>query len=175
MHALAHNTKDSMFDWLGKNPEKTRRFGSAMSTLVPEGHAATFLSSAFDWAALGKSTVVDVGGSTGGVSVMLAQGFKDLEFVVQDLPEAITGAEEKVLLEVKERISFMAHDSFAPQPIVAPTYLLRAVLHNWPDRYCVDILRSLVPALRHGARVVVNDILVPEPGTLDLLSERSIR
>ncbi|KUJ07170.1 O-methyltransferase-like protein [Mollisia scopiformis] len=174
-HALAHNTKDSMFDWLGKNPEKARRFTSAISTLVPAGREAAFLPRAFDWASLGASTVVDVGGSSGGVSILLAQEFKDLNFVVQDLPEAINGAEEKVPAELRPRIKFMEHDFFTEQPIVAETFLLRAVLHNWPDHYCVKILQKLIPALRHGARIIVNDGVVPELGTLDLLGEKNIR
>jgi hypothetical protein len=143
--------------------------------LVPEGRAASFLSGAFDWASLGKATVVDVGGGSGGVSVMLARDFKDLNFIVQDLPGAIKGVEEKVPEEVKDRIKFMEHDFFKPQPIAAPAYLLRAVFHNWPDHYCHKILRSLIPALRHGARIVVNDSFMSEPGTLDTLSERNVR
>lgn len=164
-----------MFDWLGKNPEKARRFTRAISTLIPAGQAATFLAKAFDWGSLGKSTVVDVGGSSGGVSVLLAQEFENLDFIVQDLPEAIDGAEEKVPNSLRPRIKFMAHDFFMDQPVVAETYLLRAIFHNWPDHYCVKILRKLVPALRNGARVIINDSLVPEPGSLDLLAERNIR
>lgn len=69
----------------------------------------------------------------------------------------------------------MIHDFFIQQPIVADVYLFRAIFHNWPDHYCVKILHSLIPALKHGARIIVNDGVVPEPGTLDLLAERNIR
>ncbi|CAG8971742.1 hypothetical protein HYALB_00007222 [Hymenoscyphus albidus] len=174
-HALAHNTNDNMFDWLGKNPEKARRFTSAISTLVPSGQAAAFLTKAFDWSSLCKSTVVDVGGSTGGVRILLAQEFENLNFIVQDLPEAIDGAEKNVPQNLRSRIEFMAHDFFMDQPVVAETYLLRAIFHNWPDRYCVQILQRLIPALKNGSKIVINDSLVPEPGTLDLLAERNIR
>ncbi|CAG8957850.1 hypothetical protein HYFRA_00000190 [Hymenoscyphus fraxineus] len=174
-HALAHNTSDNMFDWLGKNPEKARRFTSAISTLVPSGQAATFLTKAFDWISLGSGTIVDVGGSSGGVSILLAQEFEKLNFVVQDLPEAIDRAEGKVPENLRHRINFMAHDFFTDQPVIADAYLLRAIFHNWPDHYCVKILRKLIPALRNGVKIVINDGLVPEPGTLDLFAERNIR
>lgn len=59
-HALAHNTSHNMFDWLNNNPDKARRFTSAISTLAPSGREAAFLPKAFDWASLGGSTVVDV-------------------------------------------------------------------------------------------------------------------
>ncbi|TVY82682.1 O-methyltransferase gsfB [Lachnellula suecica] len=174
-HALAHDTQDNMFDWLGKHPEKARRFTSAISTLVPTGRQELFLLREFDWASLGNGTVVDVGGSSGGVSIQLAKEFQDLDLVVQDLPEAIDGAAEKVPVELRPRVKFMEHDFFTDQPVVAEAYLFRAIFHNWPDHYCVKILQKLVPALRHGTMIIINDGIAAEPGTLDLLSERNIR
>lgn len=64
----------------------------------------------------------------------------------------------------------MAHDFFSEQPVVAKTYLLRAIFHNWPKHYCVRIFKSLVPAQTNGTRLVINNSLVPAPGTLDLIS-----
>jgi hypothetical protein len=59
----------------------------------------------------------------------------------------------------------MAHDFFTEQPVKdADIYLLRFILHNWSDSYCIDILRRLVPALKDGARVLVNDIVLPDLG-----------
>ena len=164
-----------MFDYLGKHPEKARRFTSAISTLVPSGRPATFLTQAFDWASIEHGKVVDVGGSQGGVSILLAEAFPKLTFVVQDLPEALKGAKDKVPAAVKDRITFMEHDFFTDQPVEGDVYLLRAIFHNWPDAYCLKILQKLVPALRNGAKLVINDSLVPEPGTLSLLAERNIR
>lgn len=164
-----------MFDWLGKSPEKARRFTSAISTLIPARQTTTFLSKGFGWGSLGKSTLVDVGGSSGGVSALLAQEFENLNFIFQDLPEAIEGAEENIPENLRPRIKFMAHDFFTEQPVVAETYLLRAIFHNWPDQYCTEILRKLIPALKNGVRIIVNDSPVLEPGTLDFLAERNTR
>ena len=54
-------------------------------------------------------------------------------------------------------------------------YLFRAVHYDWPEAYCVKFLRNLIPALRHGAKIIIKDSLVPEPGTLGLLAERNVR
>lgn len=35
--------------------------------------------------------------------------------------------------------------------------MLKWILHDWPDAECISILRSLIPALRPGARVVFID------------------
>lgn len=142
---------------------------------MPSGRAASFLAEGFDWASLGEATVVDVGGSSGGVSILLAERFPALNFVVQDLSEAIEGAAEKVPTNVARRIRFMTHDFFTDQTVVAKVYLLRAIFHNWPDAYCVKILQKLIPALQDGAKIIINDSLLPEPGTLTVLPERNVR
>ena len=80
---------------------------------------------------LGKGKVVDVGGSAGGVSILLAEALSDLHFVVQDLPKAIEGAKDKVPPAVADRIEFMSHDFFTEQPVSGDAYLLRAIFHNW--------------------------------------------
>ncbi|KAG8527118.1 uncharacterized protein KY384_008547 [Bacidia gigantensis] len=174
-HALAQNTKDNMFDWLEKHPDKARRFNSAVSTLVPSGRAATLLKESFDWNSIGDGTVVDVGGASGAISIMLAKDFPALNFVVQDLPKALEGTAERLPRDLIHRIKFMNHDFFTDQTVVADAYLLRAIFHNWPDAYCVKILQRLIPALKPGARIIVNDSIVPPPGTLSLLAERNVR
>lgn len=173
--ALANNTTLSTFDFLAQHPSRAQRFAGAMSTTSPA--SLTALSTYFDWNSLPpNSTVVDVGGSQGHVSIHLAKEFPHLKFVVQDKPEVIEGAAEKVPQNVKDRLQLMAHDMFSDQPIKgADVYLLRYVLHDWSDKYCVKILQSLVPSLKKGAKVVIQDHLLPEPGTTSLLQEMQIR
>lgn len=39
------------------------------------------------------------------------------------------------------------------------------IFQDWPDGQCIDILRNLVPALKNGAKFLINDIVLPEPNT----------
>ena len=137
-----------------------------------------YLQNSYPWAALGNGNalVVDVGGSQGHISIALAQAFPNLSFIVQDRPETIAGAESKIPSEVADRVKFMPHDFFTEQPVAgADVYLLRWIFHNWPDTYCIKILQKLIPALKPGAKILINDSLVPEPGTLPLLAEKEAR
>lgn len=78
--------------------------------------------------------------------------------------------------DLEGRISFMVHDFFTPQPVHgADVYVFRWIFHNWSDKYCVRILRNLVPALKHGAKVVINDVVLPKPGELSNWHESRIR
>jgi hypothetical protein len=87
--------------------------------------------------------------------------------MVQDLDEPVVrDADARKPKEVGDRVEFMKHDFFTEQPVRgADVYLLRAVLHNWSDKYAVKVLRGLIPALKKGAKVVVNDVVVPEAGS----------
>jgi hypothetical protein len=174
-YALANGTDLNMFEYLNANPERAKRFAGAMSSTSKGSLDA--LAGYFDWAGLPKNgTVVDVGGSRGHVSAHLAERFPHLKFKVQDMPEVVKGAEEVIPSNVAGRVSFMSHDMFTEQPVRnADVYLLRFVLHDWPDKYCVKVLKELVPALKRGAKVVIQDHLLPEPGTLGLLQEMQLR
>lgn len=108
----------------------------------------------WDWQLLPPgSTVVDVGGSRGTVSYALARAFPNPNFVVQDLPEIVSKAQDQggVEREVAARVSFMPHDFFTTQPVKnAEAYFLRLILHNYSDKYAVRILHQLMPAMKKG-------------------------
>lgn len=95
---------------------------------------------------------------------------------MQDQAHIIEEGSSKVPLSLSARLTFMPHDFLTEQPVKnADVYLFRWIFHNWPDKYCVLILRNLIPALKKGAMVVINDNCLPEPRTLGLWQEEKIR
>ena len=176
-YSLAHETSLSFYEYHSTNPEKATRFASAMQAFG-EGPdiSPDFLVNGFAWASLGPALVVDVGGSNGSVSRAIAEAHPNLRLIVQDRPDVIESAKSKELpAHLANRIDFTAHDFFTEQPVSADVYLFRYIFHNWPDAYAVKILRQLIPALRPGARVVINDHLLPEPNAASLITEREVR
>jgi trans-aconitate methyltransferase len=131
------------------------------------------LTDGWSWAALpSPATVVDLGGSHGDAAFALAQKYANLHIIVQDLPEIV--ADSKTRDGVK--VEFMVHDFFTEQPVKdADVYFFRWIMHNWTDKYAIEILRALVPALKKGARVLVMDFVMPEPGVLPNDVERQLR
>ena len=67
---------------------------------------------------------------------------------------------------IEDRIEFMQHDFFKPQPVHdAGAFLIRRVMHNWNDAQCITIFRALVPALERckpGTPILVNDTILPD-------------
>lgn len=183
--ALANNASRPMVEELEtEHPERAVQFAAFMKHNWSVQHPLQPLIDNFDWAALGKEHVVDVGGGMGHASIALAKAFPDLTFTVQDFEKVVETGERLFFEEtsdpeqpsLRERVTFMAHDAFEDQPVRgAGVYLLRSVLHDWPDEDCVRILHKLVPALKKGAIVLINDFVMPQPGELALLDERRAR
>ena len=91
-------------------------------------------------------TVVNVGGSHGETAIALSEKFSAMKFVVQD-PQSTINAHPQIPDNLANRVQCMAHDFLMPQPIKnADVYFFRWIFHTWPNRYCLKILKSFVPA-----------------------------
>lgn len=101
------------------------------------------LAQGFDWASV--STVIDVGGGWGAVSIDLAQRFPHLTFIVQDLEHVVAKSPDLEKDGLSQRVKFVKHDFFKTQDIEADVYYFRYIFHNLPDESCVKLLRAQVP------------------------------
>lgn len=180
-----------MYEIFSEQPERGRQFASAMESFYKgKGADLRYVTESFQWDDLSDgATVVDVGGSGGHVSFAIARAFPTLRLVVQNLSQVVSAAEKNIPDDLagatipdgsRPRVSFMAHDFIQEQqPVVgAEVYLFRWIFHNWPDnlvRYAIRILRGLVPALKHGAKVVVCDHVLPPPGSITKHEEMKLR
>jgi len=139
------------------------------------GYEAQHLVDYSLWSSIPEGLVVDLGGSHGDFMIAVAKKHTSLKFVVQDLPGTIE-SRPTLPSDLRDRVTFMAHDFFTEQPTKnADVYFFRWIFHNWPDSYCLRILRNLIPALKPQSRIVINEVCLPEPNTLPLMVERRIR
>lgn len=132
---------------------------SELSTVVPGG---------IPWETLREGTkIVDVGGGIGSACRDIMKKNPLLKFVVQDLPsvtdQATTYWNHHEPEAISDRqVTIQAHDFFSSQPIKdADIFLLRYILHNWPDSKAVVILKRLREAATPGkTKVVVIDGII---------------
>ncbi|MCJ1261773.1 hypothetical protein MMC22_001641 [Lobaria immixta] len=175
--AIANGTEKSMYEELSQYPERAKRFGNAMDSYTKgTGYDLKHLIENYPWESIGTGTVVDVGGSHGFVCVRLVNTFRNIRCIVQDLPEVVAAGASELPPALADRVTFMAHDFLTEQPVKnADIYFFRWIFHNWSDKYCIQILRNLIPALKPGAVILINDNCLPEPNTLSLWPEERIR
>ncbi|KAL5332378.1 S-adenosyl-L-methionine-dependent methyltransferase [Aspergillus crustosus] len=173
---IAFGTEKPMFLHMAEDPERERRFANTMVEMVStEGYGIHHLVGGYRWDKLGKAKIVDVGGSTGHACIAIAEKATDATFIVQDLPGVIEQGKKALPKDLVERVIFQDHDFFTPQPEAADIYLLRFILHDHPDPVAVKIVQSLVPAMRNGSRLIVNDGVLPEVGAVPKGEERIAR
>lgn len=179
---IGMNKQMPFFDYVREEPGMATMFSSYMRNVAStEGISFHHLTEGFAWGDLpAGSLVVDVGGSKGHASLALAKEYSHLKFLIQDLPETITGAEEAIRSEhpaLAPRIKFMKGDFFGTQSVVdGDVYLLRMIIHDWPDVEAMKILTNLKAALKKpGARIIIMDTVLPEPGSIPALEERKLR
>ncbi|KAI0154666.1 putative O-methyltransferase [Xylariaceae sp. FL1272] len=174
--AFHHRFGMPVYEYHEKYPQKGKRFGQAMSAWSKVNERDNELRDSFSWASLGSGKVVDVGGGSGHISIKLAREFPSLRFVVQDNSPVQLSQDQQ---DVAGRVSFERHDFFKPQPIHdASVFFLRQILHNYNDEDCVKIIRALVPALEScgpETSVLINDIVLPESGTVTRFEEHLSR
>src|SRR2546423_603366 len=117
-----------------------------------------------------------MGGSTGFASFAIAEANPNLKFVVQDQEYTITEEAKAAVPEhLKSRVRLEAHNILNPQAVEADVYFFRWVFHGFADKYAVQVLRALIPVLKKGAKIVINDGVIPDPGTVPWMEYRSIR
>lgn len=174
-YSLAKNTNETLYEIYNKDTKQAAWLARGMTAFskLPQFNISHTLDH-YPWISLEDGLVVDVGGSHGHVGFQLVQRFPQLRVIVQDLESVVASA--SVPPELSERVSFMPHDFFTPQPVAgADVYFLRLILHNWSDTYCLRILASLLPALKDGCKVIVEDNLMPDYGSKPLWKERKAR
>lgn len=169
---------------------RQRTFIEWMAYLKDIFGTVDLLLGATDWEKSGSAHVVDVslsahgpslntilttqiGGSGGHDAFALAAAHPSLTITVQDLHECGPIFAAQVPAALKSRVTFYEHNFFNPQPVSADIYLLKLILHDWPDAQAVEILQQLRPALKPGAKILFIDYMGKQ-GEIDPDLPRSI-
>jgi SAM-dependent methyltransferase len=148
-----------LFEHLARHPEKAALFNEAMSQITRR--VAPGVVAGYDFGRFG--TLVDVGGGDGTLLAQVLRSAPGLRGVLFDLPAGVAAAPP--VLEaagVGDRCRTVGGDFFASVPGGADAYLVKSVLHDWPDDRAVAILRNCREAMAPGGRVLVVDRMVPE-------------
>jgi hypothetical protein len=152
------------------------RFATAMQAVnhVP-GYAIANISTVYDWASLGDAYIVNGMGSRGQAAIELAKNFENLQLLVQDSANVIRNASSSVPEDLRGRIEFEEHELFQPQTIQADVYFFRMVFRTLGDIFAVQVLKAQIPVLRPGVKILIQDVVMPEPDAIPLWRDRMSR
>jgi hypothetical protein len=109
--------------------------------------------------------VCDVGGGTGTLLAGILTAQPQLHGTLLDLPAVVAKA-DATLHEagVADRVTVVAGDFFTSVPSGCDRYLLQAIVHDWDDESCVQILSNVRRAMPPGGRALVLEQELPRHG-----------
>ena len=140
-----------------QRPEYNAIFNDNMTAL--SWYVGKSVADSYDFSGLDK--VVDVGGGQGILLDAMLNRYEQLQGVVFDLPHVVaTGPRSEA---VASRWSAVAGSFFEAVP-PADGYLIKSILHDWPDDRCVKILRTCAASLNPGGVVLVIELVLDRPG-----------
>jgi O-methyltransferase/methyltransferase family protein len=147
------------FDYLADEPELSKIFNEAM-TGTSEVAIASVIA-AYDFSAY--ATIVDVGGGHGRLLAAILAATPQARGILFDLPQVVAGAPAEVRQHgVGDRVQ-TAEGSFFDDaiPVGGDAYVLKNVIHDWPEDDAVRILRNVRTAAGLGRVVLLVELVIP--------------
>jgi len=149
----------SSFDYFAEEPELAELFNQTM-TSVSEMTDATVVAG-YDFGAY--PTIVDVGGGHGPLLATILAAAPASRGVLYDLPLVVANA-LNLLREngVADRVCIAEGSFFEGVPADGDAYVLKNIIHDWPDDKAVQILRNVRAAAGRRATVLLVEFVIPE-------------
>ena len=141
-----------------RDPQEAADFDAAMADLTRM--TAIAVAAAYDFTPF--STLVDVGGGNGALLVGILKANPGLRGIVFDLPSAAERAGHRIAeSQLTARCQAVGGDFFAEVPGGADVYLLKHVIHDWPDERALTILKNCHRAMGANGRLLIVEGIYP--------------
>ena len=110
----------------------------------------------------GYRTIVDVAGGHGRLLAGILAATPSATGVLFDLPHVVAGAQPLLCKHgVAERVRILEGSFFDAVPECGDLYVLKNIIHDWPDDKAQQILKTLRAATRTGTTVVLVECVIP--------------
>lgn len=146
------------WEYVATHPAEAGTFDAAMTSGAVA--RAADLIAAVDWSAV--DVVIDVGGGQGLLAATVVGHAGQLRGVVADRAEVIALPVPEAV-ELGARLDMQACDFFADVPAGGDVYVLSRILHDWPHREALAILRRCRAAMGPRARLCILEQIAADP------------
>jgi hypothetical protein len=114
-----------MFEIFADDVDRGTRFGMMFNR---SDEPSNLLLENYPWEY--ASTVVDVGGSHGSVSIAISDRFPHIKCVVQDLPDTVKEGAARLPASLQERVEFMVQYVCPRTAVLDETHRAQRLLHT---------------------------------------------
>ena len=146
------------FEYLADEPELAEIFNVAMTSASEVTIAS--VTAAYDFSRYG--TIVDVGGGHGRLLAAILNATPNARGVLFDLPHVVAGAPAMFAEQhVEDRVRIVEGSFFDTIPDGGDAYVLKSVIHDWPDGDAARILGNVRSAAGTGQYVLLVESVIP--------------
>lgn len=152
----------SYYDYLAAHPDYSRRVDRSVRAVnLLTGRSVI---QARDWSDVG--TLVDVGGGDGAFLALMLARYPAMRGTLFDRPHVVAQAPELLRrFSVEDRCTVVGGSFFEELPAGADAYLLKTILHDWPDDRALRLLRNVRTT---GGRLFVVEAIIPPGDAFDV-------
>ena len=144
------------FQYLSAHPNDAEIFNTVMTQGIQWTTPA--LLAAYDFSRF--QCIVDVGGGEGALLRDILAATPELRGILFDLPQVVSGAAAILSSDVAARCQIVGGSFFDSVPEGGNAYLMKGVIHDWPDDDAVKILQNIRRVIPPGGTLLLVESLV---------------
>ncbi|HKV61234.1 MAG TPA: methyltransferase [Candidatus Acidoferrum sp.] len=148
-----------IFQYFEQHPEEAQPFNQAMTDLSTIDGPA--VADAYSFGEI--QSIVDVGGGHGLLLATILARNPHMKGTLYDIPHVVAGAKDGPLKPMMERCTIASGDMFSSVPAGADAYIMKHIIHDWPDDVCIKILKACRKGVNSGGKLLVVDNVI-QPG-----------
>ena len=148
-----------VFEYLRQHPEEARIFDDAMTGFSMIDGPAVAEAYNFD----DIHSILDVAGGHGLLLATIMARNPHLKGTLYEAPHVIDGCHNGPLAPVMDRCTLVSGDMFTSVPAGADAYIMKHIIHDWPDDVCIKLLAACRKGVNHGGKLLVVDHVI-QPG-----------
>lgn len=145
-----------LFDHLFSHPAEMQNFNDAMTDLSMMDSPAVAEAYSFE----GFQSIVDVAGGHGLLLANILKRNPSMRGTLYEAPQVLEGAKTGPLKPYMDRCTLTAGNMFKSVPSGADAYIMKHIIHDWPDDVCVNILKLCRKGINPGGKLLVADTVI---------------
>ena len=146
-----------VFEYFARNPDEAAVFNGAMTAL--SSIEAGGVADAYDFS--GIHSITDVAGGVGLLLATILNRNPHLKGTLYEMGHVLEAARQGPLAALANRCSLIAGNMFESIPPGSDAYMMKYIIHDWPDDICIKILGSCRAGVNPGGKLLVIDHVVP--------------
>jgi len=147
-----------LFQYFAQCSEAAKIFNQAMSDLSSIDSPAVAEAYSFS----GIHSLVDIAGGHGLLLATIMARNPHMKGTLYEMPHVVEGARNGPLKPVMDRCTLASGDMFSSVPAGADAYIMKHIIHDWPDDVCIEILKACRKAVNPGGKLlVVDNVILP--------------